>query len=55
MAGNLDSSADQSLMRIADQLAMIDKAIEVQTSCCGSWSNEPAQASNAPVSQAGGG
>ena len=30
MAGNLDSSAEQSLMRIADQLAMLNKAIEVQ-------------------------
>jgi hypothetical protein len=30
MAGNLDSNADQSLMRIADQLATLNKAIEVQ-------------------------
>jgi hypothetical protein len=30
MAGNFDSDAKQSLMRIADQLAMLNKAIEVQ-------------------------
>jgi hypothetical protein len=30
MAGNFDSSPDQSLMRIADQLSMLNKAMEVQ-------------------------
>ncbi|HEY0318509.1 MAG TPA: hypothetical protein VGC49_09480 [Solirubrobacterales bacterium] len=30
MAGNFDSNAEQSLMRIADQLAMLNKAVEVQ-------------------------
>lgn len=30
MAGNLDSSTEQSLMRIADQLAMLNNAIETQ-------------------------
>jgi hypothetical protein len=30
MPGNFDSNAEQSLMRIADQLAMLNKAIEVQ-------------------------
>ena len=30
MAGNLDSSSDQSLMRIADKLAAISKNLETQ-------------------------
>lgn len=30
MPGNFDSNPDQSLMRIADQLAMLNKAMEVQ-------------------------
>ncbi len=30
MAGNFDATSPQSLSRIADQLAMLNKAIEVQ-------------------------
>ena len=30
MAGNFDSNPEQSLMRIADQLAMLNKAMETQ-------------------------
>jgi|GEM_PF-6647153 len=30
MPGNFDSNAEQSLMRIADQLATLNKAMEVQ-------------------------
>ncbi len=30
MAGNLDSNSSQSLMRIADQLSLINKNIETQ-------------------------
>lgn len=30
MPGNFDSNAEQSLMRIADQLAVLNKAIQAQ-------------------------